>query len=118
MAILASNDSPRELLKLREGPKLVPPLALLANIISVPPALLSSHTTYTLFPETATSGLAEFPALLLRFFALVKLAPLSELLANITSEFDAPAAVLFIPTLSHTTYTLFPETATSGLAES
>src|SRR5215207_6264708 len=117
MAILGSNDSPGELLILREGAKFTPPLVLLANIISVPPALSSSQATYTLFPETATFGLAEFPALLLRLLARVKLAPLSELLANITSEFDAPA-VLFISTLSQATYTLFPETATFGLTES
>src|SRR5919107_3629453 len=119
MAIRGPNDSPGELLIFREGAKLTPLFVLLTSTISLPPALSSSHTTYTLFPETATFGLVESPGLLLKLFAAVKVAPLSELLANIASELEAPDVLLvLVSTCSHTTYTLPPDTATFGLVES
>src|SRR5918994_3099883 len=117
MAIWGSDDSPGELLMLRDGAKLTPLFVLLTNIISLPPAVSSSHATYTLPPETATFGLVETPGLLLRVLALVKVVPASELLANITSEFAA-SEVVFVLTCSHKAYTLPPETATFGLVES
>src|SRR5918994_843806 len=112
MAIWGSDDSPGELLMLRDGAKLTPLFVLLTNIISLPPALSSSHATYTLPPETATFGLVESAVALLRFLALVKVAPLSELLANII----CPLPVLLVS--SHSRYTLLPDTASLGLRES
>ena len=63
------------MLRLTVAPKLAPPSVDFLYKISKFPGVSSCHTTYTLFPDAATAGAAENPALLLRFSVLPKLAP-------------------------------------------
>ena len=79
--------------------------------ISKLPGVLSYHTTYTLFPDVATAGSSELNALLLRLTVAPKLAPPSVDLRYKMSPFPGLSSCQI-------TFTLSPDIATAGLAES
>src|SRR5215212_4398665 len=100
-------DSPVCLLKFAVTfPKVAPLFSLLARSMSLFLSVVSSHTTYTFFPDANICGFVDSPVLLLRFVTFPKVAPLLPLLAKSMS--------LLPPELvsSHTTYTSLPEVAT------
>src|SRR5918994_1425896 len=111
MATFGLVESPVLLLRLFAIVKVAPLSELLANIIwPLPVSVVSSHTRYTLFPDTANLGLRESPAVRLTFLTVVKFFPSNELIRSIS----------LLPPLvsSHATNISLPETATFGLVES
>src|SRR5829696_2632078 len=111
MATFGLVESPVLLLRLFAIVKVAPLSELLANIIwPLPVPVVSSHTRYTLFPDTANLGLRESPAVRLTFLTVVKFFPSNELIRSIS---------LLPPVVSsHATNISLPETATFGLVES
>src|SRR5215204_1893340 len=111
MATFGLVESPVLLLRLFAIVKVAPLSELLANIIwPLPESVVSSHTRYTLFPDTANLGLRESPAVRLTFLTVVKFFPSNELIRSIS---------LLPPVVSsHATNISLPETATFGLIES
>src|SRR5215212_2281887 len=106
-------DSPVCLLKFAVTfPKVAPLFSLLARSMSLFLSVVSSHTTYTFFPDANICGFVDSPVLLLRFVTFPKVAPLSVLLVKSMS--------LLPPELvsSHTTYTLFLNAAILGFVDS
>ena len=75
------------------------------------PRLLSCHTTYTLFPDVAIVCNIEGPASILRLIVGPNVSP-----TLVYSMFYKSQSFLELSS-SHTTYTLFPDVATTGLAE-
>ena len=89
---------------------IAPLLMLLLKKISSLPGVLSRHTTYTLFPDSAISGLVEKPGLSLIFTVSNVVPPLVLLLNKISGFPYGPG----VPS-THTTYTFFPSIAKYGL---
>ncbi len=74
-AIAGFSELPGLLLILSGTVKLFPAFVIFTKRISLLPEVLSDHTTYTAFPDTAIAGFSELPGLLLIFSGTVKLFP-------------------------------------------
>src|SRR6185503_19645232 len=91
--------------------KVWPLFVLNAKKISELPRVLSSHTTYTLFPSEEICGSsAEGPVVSLRLSGVLNVWPLFVLNAKKMSEFGNVISL-------HTTYTLFPSDEICGSTE-